>query len=341
MSARIRAAREAQGWSQAELAEAAGVSRQLVGAVEAGRHVPNVAAAIALARALGHPVEELFAPDPAGEPVPACGDGPPADGTPVLLARVGEQLVTIPADHGAENPERWALADATVTGGRVRPLTGGSAAGLVLAGCDPALGLLAALVERRARRRVPVAHASTGRAVDALGAGRVHGVVVHAPADAMPAPPVPVRRWRLGGWRVGLASTRASGVPTVEEIATRRLRVVQRDAGAGTQQAFARALARAGAPPTVPGPLASGHLDVARRVATGAPAGLTMEAAARSFGLRFLPLEEHAVELWIDERWVSTPAAAAVVDALAGPALRERLALIGGYDLAGLGTQVA
>jgi molybdate-binding protein len=66
-----------------------------------------------------------------------------------------------------------------------------------------------------------------------------------------------------------------------------------------------------------------------------------MEAAARSFGLRFLPLEEHAVELWIDERWVSTPAAAAVVDALAGPALRERLALIGGYDLAGLGTQVA
>ncbi|HEX6420566.1 MAG TPA: helix-turn-helix domain-containing protein, partial [Acidimicrobiales bacterium] len=60
MTDRIRALRAARGLSQRDLSERAGVSRQLVGAVEAGRHVPNVRAALALARALEVPVERLF-----------------------------------------------------------------------------------------------------------------------------------------------------------------------------------------------------------------------------------------------------------------------------------------
>lgn len=341
MIARIREQRERFGWSQADLAERAGVSRQLVGAVEAGRHVPNVGAALALARALGCSVEALFA-EPAGVPVTVVSGARPEAGTAVVIARVGDTVVAVPAEHGVANQERWALADATVhADGAVAMLADGADDGLVIAGCDPALGVLAGLTERASRHRVVTVHASTGRSIDALAAGRVHGIVVHAPADELPAAPVPVRRWHLARWQVGVASGRPAGVPSVEEIATRRLRIVQRDSGAGTQLAFTRALAAVGATASVPGPRGDGHVDVARRVAGGAAAGLTMEAAARSFGLGFTPLEEHTVEVWIDERWATLPAAVSFLDALTGAALRSRLELIGGYDLSSTGNRVA
>ena len=51
MSDRISALRQERGWSQTELAKRAGVTRQLVGALESGRNVPNVTAAIGLAKA--------------------------------------------------------------------------------------------------------------------------------------------------------------------------------------------------------------------------------------------------------------------------------------------------
>lgn len=341
MRARIREHREGLGWSQVDLAERAGVSRQLVGAVEGGRHVPNVGAALALARALGCSVEDLFA-EPVDAPVSVLGGGLPVAGSPVVVARVGDTVVAVPAEHGVASSERWALADATVSeAGALSMLADGVDDGLLIAGCDPALGVLAGLVERGSRHRVVTVHASTGRSVEALAAGRVHGVVVHAPAGRLPAAPLPVRRWHLARWQVGLASGRASGVPSVEEIAERRLRVVQRDGGAGTQLAFTRALERIGAPSSVPGPVGDGHVDVARRVASGAAAGLTMEAAARSFGLGFVPLEEHTVEVWIDERWASLPAAIELIETLSGVSLRCRLELIGGYDLSSCADRVA
>ncbi|MDE3131489.1 MAG: helix-turn-helix transcriptional regulator, partial [Acidobacteriota bacterium] len=49
------------GLTQAELATRAGVSRQLVAAVEAGVNAPSVDSALRLAQTLGCPVEDLFA----------------------------------------------------------------------------------------------------------------------------------------------------------------------------------------------------------------------------------------------------------------------------------------
>lgn len=333
--------REARGWSQRELSERAGVSRQLLGAVEAGRHVPNVRAALALARALDVPVERLFddGPAPPAALVPVVDGAPLPEGSPVVVARVGDATVLAPCRHWLGNGEVWTVPDGAVAGAGVAMLDEAATGGLVLAGCDPAMGILGGLVERRSAHRVVSVHASTARSVAALAAGRVHGVVVHGPEGALAEAPVPLRRWRLGGWRVGLASGRPAGVPSLDELSARRLRVVQRDPGAGSQQALHRALAGLGADPALPGPVAEGHLDVARRVAAGAPAGVTMEAAARSFGLRFRPLEDHVVELWLDARWVALPAAAALVEVLASAAFRSRIELIGGYDLAGCGSE--
>ncbi|MBB3035474.1 helix-turn-helix transcriptional regulator [Alteriqipengyuania lutimaris] len=56
----IRAAREAMGWTQAELAERMGVSRKTVNTVENGVFIPSTVVALKAARALGRSVEDLF-----------------------------------------------------------------------------------------------------------------------------------------------------------------------------------------------------------------------------------------------------------------------------------------
>ena len=59
---RLRLARHARGFSQQQLAGMAGVSRQAVSAVESGLSDPSLRVALALSRALGLTVEELFGP---------------------------------------------------------------------------------------------------------------------------------------------------------------------------------------------------------------------------------------------------------------------------------------
>jgi putative transcriptional regulator len=57
---RVRDAREARAMTQQALAEAVGVTRQTIIAVEKSKFGPSVALALALARVLGATVEELF-----------------------------------------------------------------------------------------------------------------------------------------------------------------------------------------------------------------------------------------------------------------------------------------
>ena len=56
----LREAREARGWTQAELAARIGVSRKTINTVENGVFVPSTVIALKLARALDEPVEALF-----------------------------------------------------------------------------------------------------------------------------------------------------------------------------------------------------------------------------------------------------------------------------------------
>lgn len=57
---RLRDARVALGWTQAELAEQVGVSRKTINTVENSVFVPSTVLALKLARALGVQVEGLF-----------------------------------------------------------------------------------------------------------------------------------------------------------------------------------------------------------------------------------------------------------------------------------------
>ena len=55
--------RAACGWSQADLAERLGVSRQTVNAIERGRYDPSLPLAFRIARLFGCRIEEIFQPD--------------------------------------------------------------------------------------------------------------------------------------------------------------------------------------------------------------------------------------------------------------------------------------
>ena len=59
----VRERREAEGLSQGELAEAVGVSRQTINAIERDRYDPSLELAFALADHFDCRVEDLFDPD--------------------------------------------------------------------------------------------------------------------------------------------------------------------------------------------------------------------------------------------------------------------------------------
>ena len=57
---KLKAARAAKDWSQQQLAEAVGVSRQTVNAIEKGDYNPTIKLCIAICRALDCTLDELF-----------------------------------------------------------------------------------------------------------------------------------------------------------------------------------------------------------------------------------------------------------------------------------------
>ena len=55
--------REQKGWSQGDLAEQLGVSRQTVNALERGKYDPSLPLAFKIARLFKLKIEEIFEPD--------------------------------------------------------------------------------------------------------------------------------------------------------------------------------------------------------------------------------------------------------------------------------------
>lgn len=60
MKNRLRSLRGERGWSQLDLAERLGVSRQTVNAIENDRYDPSLPLAFRIGRVFERPIEELF-----------------------------------------------------------------------------------------------------------------------------------------------------------------------------------------------------------------------------------------------------------------------------------------
>ena len=68
MNNRLRVLRAERSWSQADLAERTGVSRQTINAIETGKYDPSLPLAFRLARLFERPIEEIFSEDGAAPP---------------------------------------------------------------------------------------------------------------------------------------------------------------------------------------------------------------------------------------------------------------------------------
>lgn len=57
---RVKELRMERGWTQQQLAEAVGVSRQSINSIERNRYVPSLLLALVFARVFGRPTDEIF-----------------------------------------------------------------------------------------------------------------------------------------------------------------------------------------------------------------------------------------------------------------------------------------
>jgi len=368
--ANLRLARQARGFSQQQLASMAGVSRQAVSAVESGHSDPSLRVALALAQALGLSVEELFGPGEPATPVTAVSVAPLRGRTDrVALAPVGDRFVALPlrGDTGSglgflpagglANPANLA-GTATVTGGRdaggfelvpVRPI-GPPRPTLVVAGCDPALPLLATPLSLL---DPPVAFAwwpcGSAAALRLASQGLVHAAGVHTQGDsAETGLPLPDGADVVGftAWREGLA-VRPDLKPVVtglDAIAKLGLRIVNREPGAEARRLLDAERQRLGLDAAdLPGyaTQAAGHLQVASAVAAGlAEAGVASEPAARAYGLAFVPLAEERFSLVIPGEHAASREVQALLKVLSSPWLLAQLGSLPGYDAATCGDRL-
>jgi putative transcriptional regulator len=60
MKNRLRIERSDRNWSQSDLAERLGVSRQTINAIETEKYDPSLPLALKMAKLFARPVEELF-----------------------------------------------------------------------------------------------------------------------------------------------------------------------------------------------------------------------------------------------------------------------------------------
>jgi molybdate-binding protein/transcriptional regulator with XRE-family HTH domain len=370
--ANLRLARQARGFSQQQLASMAGVSRQAVSAVESGHSDPSLRVALALAQALGLSVEELFGPGEPATPVTAVSVAPLRGRTDrVTLAPVGDRFVALPllGDAGTglgflpagglahpANPAA-AVAAGPIRNGAdagleliaVRPI-GPPRPTLVVAGCDPALPLLATPL---ALLDPPVAFAwwpcGSAAALRLARQGLVHAAGVHAQGDTSEAgQPLPDGANVVGftAWREGLA-VRPGLRPVVtglDAIAKHQLRIVNREPGAEARRLLDAERQRLGLESgELPGydTQAAGHLQVASAVAAGlAEAGVASEPAARAYGLAFIPLAEERFSLVIPGVHAASREVQALLKALSSPWLLAQLASLPGYDAATCGDRL-
>jgi PBP superfamily domain len=258
----------------------------------------------------------------------------------VRVGRVGDQLVAAELpDHGVAGAA-WARPDGRIEAGELALFENTAPSGFVLAGCDPALGIAEAMLSGLGERSLLALPAPTGAALRALGAGRIHAAVVHGPEEALPEAPLPVLRLHLARWRVGIAHPPELAFDDLGGLVGSGLAVVQREPAASSQQALERALRRHGHEPSPTGRRAAGHIEAARTAAILGCAALTTESAARAFGLSFMALEEHAVQVWVADRWTAQPAFAAFGEVISSAAFTSRVSQFGGYELADCGSRV-
>ena len=368
----VRRYRRDLGLSQEALGDRVGVSRHAIMAIEGGRQVPSTTLALRLADTFDCAVKDLFRLEPVPElevhlPPPrlAATASPPAPSSRVAVGRVGSRWAAHPLPAHTTRAADAIMVEAAAAPpdtppnreddspaaghARVRPVRGMRQLerNVLVAGCAPLLANLAHRVgEGSGNARATWIPASSHRALDLLAAGMVHIAGLHLSGGESSEANVRAVRRRFPGrrmlvvnltrWRQGfvVAARNPLDIRDAADLLRPGVRVVGREPGTGADDLFARLLAGEGAGrPDFSGPVAEGHLDVARRVHCGAAdTGVAIESAALAWGLGFVPLVEERFDLVIPADIAEAPPVSRFLETLDDPGFRTEAASLPGYD---------
>lgn len=322
-ASRVETLRRARGLSQRALSEAAGITRQAVGAIESGRMKPSVGIALGLARALGTTVEELFGSSEERLPSPKRVANATIDGRSVTHVLDEAHLAIEPADSPVPN--------------------------VFVGGCDLAVGLLSRHATARSRGLRVLWLTMTNRsALAALARREVHAAVVHGDLTPEQARQTDgLLRFELAtteaGWLVGHGNP--LGLRGAADLSRTNARLANRPAGAGARRLLDEQLRRARVDPRRTAGYnreLPGQLDAGRAIAQGfADAAIGMASVARVFDLQFLPLRKERCSLLVPRAGLRTPEIRALLDALRSTPYRRDLEALQSYDVTRTGEHIA
>jgi molybdate-binding protein len=222
--------------------------------------------------------------------------------------------------------------------------TADPSATLVIACCDPAVGLLAEVLARSAGVRLLALPRSSRSALALLEQGLVHAAGVHlAAAGASEGNAAAVRHGlgpgfqllRVARWEEGISLAPSLRLPTVREAVRADLRWVGREAGSGARQCLDELLAGRRPPPER---VATDHRGVAEAVRLGwAEAGVCLRLASEEAGLDFLGVREEAYDLCYPDALRDDTRLRALHEAVRSSSYRQWLDALPGYDVAETG----
>lgn len=364
---KLASLRRQRGFSAAQVAKDAGVSRQTIYAIEAGSYIPNTLLALKLAKILDASVEDLFSLEEGPGEAPLIEQAmllpqgaAPQPGQPVQLCRVEKRLV---ASVPAAVPWYFPASDAVVAGESGTGKTKvqlfhpdvDSPPRLLVAGCDPGISVLSRHV-RAAGLELVLAHRNSSQALELLKAGCIHVAGTHLRDEAsgesnLPEigrqfPKTSIAVITFAVWEEGIVTARGNPkeIRGVEDLARPDIAIVNREPGAGSRVLLDRHLQKLGiSGRKVRGyeDYAPGHLPAAFLVQSGkADCCIATRGAARVFGLGFVPLVAERYDLAIRKRHLDLPAVQTLLDTLSRSSFRRELETLGGYDTKAAGTRL-
>jgi molybdate-binding protein/DNA-binding XRE family transcriptional regulator len=368
VESRLAQVRKSREVGAADLARRVGISRQTIYAIEAGTYVPNTEVALRLARELQVTVDELFSLQQGTETAPesiaaeVLSASPPLEhGQPVRICRIGSRWVSVPV---TPSPYYMPEADGVVKNSRAKERAelvifskeDAAQKRLVLAGCDPATGLLSHMVEKASGVEIIAAASSSKLALSWLRQGKVHIAGSHLedpktgefnlPFIRKEFPDEDVRVVTFARWEEGLvlAPGNPKRIRSMDGVAARDVRFVNREPGSGSRALLDQLLRNSGiGVHEIHGydRIAYGHLAAAWLVASNeADACLATRSAARSFGLDFVPLHTERYDLVMRKQTADLPGVKVFLDVLQRATLRRKLEVLAGYDTSQTGAVV-
>jgi putative molybdopterin biosynthesis protein len=243
------------------------------------------------------------------------------------------------------------VAERPGRGGKTRvqvfPASGGFENRILVAGCDPGISVLSRHSQAGGVELV-LAHRNSSQALSLLKDGCVHVAGTHLRDEASGESNLPqvsgmfaknsVAVISFAVWEEGIVAARGNPkkIRGVDDFARADIRIVNREKGSGSRAMLDSWLKRTGIEAkTVLGyeRLAPGHLAAAWQVQTrAADCCIATRAAARVFGLHFVPLVSERYDLVIRTRHLGLPRMQHLLDTLSRADFRRELEGLGGYD---------